>query len=74
MNYCVPGDIIGIMIDGENRLKLFVNRIDFGIAAFNIPADCYGIVDLYGQCEQVNSSCILLLIILNSTEKLYQPI
>jgi len=56
------------MIDGENRLKLFVNRIDFGVAAFNIPADCYGIVDLYGQCEQVNSSCI---IVLNSTEKLY---
>ncbi|KAF0766521.1 neuralized-like protein 4 isoform X1 [Aphis craccivora] len=54
LNYCVPGDIIGIMIDGENRLKLFVNRIDFGVAAFNIPADCYGIVDLYGQCEQVS--------------------
>lgn len=42
------------MIDGENRLKLFVNRIDYGIAAVNLPTDCYGIIDLYGQCEQVN--------------------
>lgn len=41
------------MIDGEHRLKLFVNRIDYGLAAINIPTDCYGIVDLYGQCEQV---------------------
>jgi len=42
------------MIDGENNLKLFVNRVDYGIAAFNLPSNyCYGIVDLYGQCEQV---------------------
>jgi hypothetical protein len=60
------------MIDGENRLKLFVNRIDFGVAAFNIPADCYGVVDLYGQCEQVISTYILL-IVLNFTKKLYLP-
>lgn len=41
------------MIDGEHSLRLFVNRIDYGIAAVNMPSDCYGIVDLYGQCEQV---------------------
>lgn len=41
------------MIDGENCLRLFVNRIDYGVAAINLPTDCYGIVDLYGQCEQV---------------------
>jgi len=62
LNYCLPGDIIGIMIDGENRLKLFVNRIDFGVAAINMPADCYGVVDLYGQCEQVNTSTFVLLL------------
>jgi len=60
------------MIDGENRLKLFVNRIDFGVAAFNIPADCYGVVDLYGQCEQVINTYILLFV-LNFTKKLYLP-
>lgn len=44
------------MIDGENCLKLYVNRIDYGIAAIDIPTDCYGIVDLYGQCEQVHTN------------------
>jgi len=44
------------MIDGENNLKLYINRIDYGIAAINMPPDCYGVVDLYGQCEQVNTN------------------
>lgn len=47
------------MIDGENNLKMFVNRIDYGIAANNMPAECYGIVDLYGQCEQVHIIIVL---------------
>lgn len=48
------------MVDDKNRLKLFVNRVDYGIAAINIPTDCYGVVDLYGQCEQVYKNyCIL---------------
>jgi len=56
LNYCSPGDIIGIMIDADDNLKLFVNHIDYGIAAVNLPHDCcYGIVDLYGQCEQVRA-------------------
>ncbi|XP_023215732.1 neuralized-like protein 4 isoform X1 [Centruroides sculpturatus] len=48
------GHVIGIMIDTENRLHLFVNNIDQGIAARNIPAICYALVDVYGQCEQVS--------------------
>lgn len=54
LNYCNSGDIVGIMIDSNNCLKLFLNRIDYGVAATNIPNDCYCVIDLYGQCEQVN--------------------
>lgn len=48
------GHIVGIMIDTENRLHLFVNNVDQGIAARNIPVTCYALVDVYGQCEQIS--------------------
>lgn len=47
------GHIVGIMIDDENCLHLYVNGLDQGIAARDVPFPCYGLVDLYGQCEQV---------------------
>ena len=45
---------IAIMIDGQRNLKLFVNSVDHGIKVKNIPPICYGMVDLYGQCEEVS--------------------
>ncbi|XP_076364931.1 neuralized-like protein 4 isoform X2 [Tachypleus tridentatus] len=44
---------VGVMVDSENRLHLYVNGIDQGTAASDIPSVCYGLVDIYGQCEQV---------------------
>ncbi|CAL1286035.1 unnamed protein product [Larinioides sclopetarius] len=44
---------IGIKIDAERNLHLFVNNIDQGIAAEDISQPVYAIVDVYGKCKQV---------------------
>ncbi|CAI9734857.1 Hypothetical predicted protein [Octopus vulgaris] len=48
------GHIVGILIDDDNCLHLYVNGLDQGIAARDIPNPCYGLIDLYGQCEQIS--------------------
>lgn len=45
---------VGVKIDSERNLHLFVNNIDQGIAAEEIPHSVYGVVDVYGKCKQVN--------------------
>ncbi|XP_074654148.1 neuralized-like protein 4 [Tubulanus polymorphus] len=47
------GSVVGILIDDDSCLHLYVNDVDQGIAAKDLPNVCYAIVDLYGQCEQV---------------------
>ncbi|KAG8187410.1 hypothetical protein JTE90_009486 [Oedothorax gibbosus] len=47
---------VGIKIDSESNLRLFVNNIDQGIAAEEIPQPVYGVVDVYGKCKQVTIS------------------
>ena len=46
------GSTVGIVIE-RNELRLFVDKKDYGIIAQELPATCYAVVDLYGQCEQV---------------------
>lgn len=51
---------IGLLIDEDSRLHLYINDVDQGIAATDLPPYVYGVIDLYGQCEQisiVNSTC-----------------
>ena len=40
-------------MDLKGHLHLYVNGIDQGVAAKDIPPQCYALVDLYGQCEEV---------------------
>lgn len=48
------GKTVGIMVDDENQLRLFINGVDQGVAAVNIPpTTCLPLVDLYGMCDQV---------------------
>ena len=47
------GDTVGILIDEDNSLHLYINGVDQGVAARDVPCPCHGLVDLYGQCEQV---------------------
>ena len=44
---------VGILIDAAKNLKVLVNGQDHGIAVQNVPSVCYGLVDLYGQCEEI---------------------
>ena len=44
---------VGIVIDAQRNLRLLINGVDQGVMVKNIPQLCYGIVDLYGQCEEV---------------------
>lgn len=49
------GDCVGVVVrdDGiEKRLHFFVNNVDQGVAAVNIPEKVYGVIDLYGQAAQ----------------------
>lgn len=36
----------------DGTLNFFVNGIDQGQAASNVPENVYGVVDLYGQAAQ----------------------
>ena len=46
---------VGILVDDDNTLHLYVNGVDQGVAGRDIPQTCYVILDLYGQCEQVRA-------------------
>lgn len=43
-------------MDSESQLHLYVNGVDQGVAACDIPAVCYAVVDMYGQCEGVRTA------------------
>lgn len=40
------------MIDSSNQLKLFIDGIEQGVAASNLPSMCFVVLDVYGRCEQ----------------------
>ncbi|XP_011253372.1 neuralized-like protein 4 [Camponotus floridanus] len=46
--------VVGLLIDEDNRLHLFINGIDQGVAATDLPPYVFAVIDLYGQCEQVS--------------------
>lgn len=47
------GSIIGLLIDDESKLHLYINGIDQGVAVTDVPSFAYAVIDLYGQCEEV---------------------
>ncbi|XP_060809528.1 neuralized-like protein 4 isoform X2 [Amyelois transitella] len=46
------GDTVGVMRKDMGILHFFVNGLDQGPAAFNIPEQVFGIIDLYGRVAQ----------------------
>ncbi|EDV24207.1 uncharacterized protein TRIADDRAFT_57456 [Trichoplax adhaerens] len=46
-------DVIGIICDEQHCLHLYINGVDQGVAAENMPPIRYALVDLYGKCKQV---------------------
>ncbi|KAM6949638.1 neuralized-like protein 4 isoform 1-T1 [Aplochiton taeniatus] len=53
LDTCPEGTVLGLLVDANSCLHLYVNGMDQGVAAQDIPAPCYPLLDLYGQCEQV---------------------
>ncbi|XP_013781863.2 neuralized-like protein 4, partial [Limulus polyphemus] len=47
------GDRIGLMRKSNGNLHYYINELDQGIAASDIPAVVYGVVDLYGMTVKV---------------------
>ena len=48
------GDRVGVMRRANGILHFYVNGEDQGAASAHIPANVYGVVDLYGQAAQVS--------------------
>lgn len=56
LDTCPEGTVLGMLVDSSGCLHLFVNGMDQGVAAQDIPSPCYPLIDLYGQCEQVRTN------------------
>ena len=46
-------DRVGVLRTSSGALHFFVNGIDQGPAATNIPSKVYAVIDMYGKCAQV---------------------
>lgn len=46
------GDRVGVVRKSDGTVTFFVNGIDQGSAASNVPELVYGVIDLYGQAAQ----------------------
>uniref|UniRef100_A0A4Y0BHW5 NHR domain-containing protein n=1 Tax=Anopheles funestus TaxID=62324 RepID=A0A4Y0BHW5_ANOFN len=48
------GDRVGVVRKDDGTLHFWVNGIDQGPAATNVPEKVYGVIDLYGQAAQAS--------------------
>lgn len=48
------GDRVGVKRTSDGNLHFFINGTDQGVAARNVPARVYGVIDLYGQTAQAS--------------------
>ncbi|XP_075160481.1 neuralized E3 ubiquitin protein ligase 4 [Haematobia irritans] len=48
------GDRVGVVRKDDGTLHFFVNGVDQGPAASNVPERVYGVIDLYGQAAQAS--------------------
>ncbi|XP_040064057.1 neuralized-like protein 4 [Ixodes scapularis] len=48
------GDRVGVKRTSDGSLHFFINGADQGVAARNVPARVYGVIDLYGQTAQAS--------------------
>ena len=47
------GTVIGVCIDAEARLRLHINGVECGVAATDIPANPYIVLDLFGSVTEL---------------------
>lgn len=48
------GDRIGVVVYEDGSLHFFVNGVDQGLAASNVPNGVHGVIDLYGQAAKAS--------------------
>ncbi|CAH0558081.1 unnamed protein product [Brassicogethes aeneus] len=48
------GDRVGVLRKENAMLHFFVNNVDQGVAASNVPERIYGVIDLYGQAVEAS--------------------
>ena len=53
INSLLAGHTLGLVVTSDNCLHLFVNGVDQGVAATNIPDHVFAVIDMYGKCAQV---------------------
>lgn len=46
------GDRVGVVRKADGTVHFFVNGIDQGACASNVPPNVYGVIDLYGMAAQ----------------------
>ncbi|KAK0040385.1 neuralized-like protein 4 [Biomphalaria pfeifferi] len=46
------GDRVGVVRKSDGTVHFFVNGVDQGASASNVPANVYGVIDLYGMAAQ----------------------
>ena len=71
--YFQVGDRVGVLRKEDGVLHFYVNGIDQGEAAVAVPANVYGVIDLYGQAAAatiVDQSGRLLLLLIQGCQRL----
>ena len=53
-------DRIGMMIKSDRTLHYFINGLEQGTAATNVPHPVWSVVDLYGMTVKVINSIIVI--------------
>lgn len=48
------GTTLGILIDNESQLRIYINGYDLGVAATGLPTICHAVFDLNGRCEEIS--------------------
>lgn len=52
--YLQVGDRVGVIRKDNGNLIFYVNSVEQGLAASNVPERIFGVVDLYGQAAQAS--------------------
>ena len=47
------GHSVGVLVDPQHRLHLYVNGVDQGVACKDVPPRAHAVFDMYGMCDEL---------------------
>ena len=53
LNSLMSGHKVGVMVDSDNNLHLYIDGVDQGVACPDIPEKVWAVFDLYGRCDEI---------------------